>query len=147
MRGRAGGFYSEKSCRSREWRQRAAGGWPLYLRIREWLAGQGPRSPSSRDPRHTSSRAPPVSLRLPASLVTSRNPDLLGQAWGTQLRTASSRPSCKEEVLANFGPPRALSEPIKTWLTLCCQREGEARRVGQGKAKRSGPGQMGNGNK
>lgn len=137
MRGWAGGFYGEKSCRSREWRQIAAGGWLLYLRIREWLAGQGPPS----------SRAPPVSLLLPASLVTSQNPDLLGQAWGTQLRTASSRPFCKEEVLANFGPSRALSEPIKTWLTLCCQREGEARRVGQGKAKRSGPGQMDNGNK
>lgn len=60
-----------------------SGGWLLYLRIREWQAGQGSRGPSSEYPRLTSSsRVPLVSLLSPASVVTSQNADYLVEAWG-----------------------------------------------------------------
>ena len=85
------------------------------------VAGRaGSTGPSSGYPRLTSfSRVPSVFLLLLASLVTSQNLDCLGRAGGPQVRDPSFRPFYKEEVLVNFGPARALSEPIKAYPDLC----------------------------
>lgn len=63
----------------------AGGRWLLYLRKREWLAGQGPWGPSPRYPSLTSfSRAP--SCVLSFASVTGNQPEPGLGGWGFQIR-------------------------------------------------------------